>query len=268
MLIKFKNPIGNTCMVLLVVLFSMSCENNGSEEKGDAVTAVAKETNLAQEIIDKAIGFSGLAALDTSTVQFTFRDIVYRYQRDYGLFEYQRIQLDSSGVETKDVLNNDSMTRSIDQVQVSLTDEWKQKYSNSINSVMYFAFLPYKLNDDRVLKEYLNQIAIKGTDYHKIKVSFEPREGADHKDDVFIYYFDVKDYSMDYFAYEYFTDEGGFRFREAFNSRKNKGLTIQDYHNYKPIDTVGVHLERLDELFGSGELKLLSEILTEEVSVK
>ena len=144
---------------------------------------------------------------------------------------------------------------------------WSTLSSTSF-SVMYFAFLPYKLNDPGVIKEYVDTVTIKGKKYHKIKITFKPRENMDHPDDVYIYWFEVGTYSMDYFAYEFFTNDGGLRFREAFNQREIGGIRFQDYHNYKPNDGLHLKLDELDQAFEYDRLKLLSEIVLENIAIK
>lgn len=58
---------------------------------------------------------------------------------------------------------------------------------------------------------------------------------------------------MDYFAYNYQVNEGGVRFRAAFNTRVVAGVTFQDYINYEaPIKTP---LKDLPGLYEQGKLK-------------
>lgn len=73
---------------------------------------------------------------------------------------------------------------------------------------MYFAFLPLWLKDPAVIVEDQGRSVIKGKEYHKIRITFEQEGGGDDFEDVFLYWFDVKDYSMDYLAYKYFTGKG------------------------------------------------------------
>ncbi len=59
------------------------------------------------------------------------------------------------------------------------------------------------------------------------KLTFNEDSGGDDFEDVFIYWFNTETYRMDYLAYEYHTDEGGMRFREAFNPREINGVLMQ-----------------------------------------
>ena len=250
--------------IILMISAIIAC----NEDSDSANVSNSNKVDRAQSIIDSAILKAGLHHLDSAAVRFVFRDKTYHYKRNGGVFEYQRIQTDTSGREIKDVLNNDTLIRYIDGKATELTNEWQDKYASSITSVIYFAFLPYKLNDERAVKAYLDSVEIHGRSYHKIKVSFEEKAGQEKPDDVFIYWFDTEDYSMDYLAYEFFTEKGGFRFREAYNTRTVEGIIFQDYHNYKPRNKDSIDLHELDAAFLRGELELLSEIQTEKIEVK
>ena len=72
---------------------------------------------------------------------------------------------------------------------------------------------------------------------------------------------------MDYLAYNYLTDGGGARFREAYNVRQIKGVRFADYINYEPEPETR-EVERFDSLYNEGKLKELSRIDTEDVVVE
>ncbi|MEO0474056.1 MAG: DUF6503 family protein, partial [Bacteroidota bacterium] len=76
-----------------------------------------------------------------------------------------------------------------------------------------------------------------------------------------------KDHSLDFLAYSYETEGGGYRMREAINRRMINGVLVQDYINYKPVDEENVVLEELDQVYEKGGLEELSRIINEEVYV-
>ncbi len=82
----------------------------------------------------------------------------------------------------------------------------------------------------------------------------------------FLYWFDTDTYALDYFAYDYITDGGGVRFREAYNRRDEGGLVVQDYVNFKPASD-SVKLKDVLDAYVKEELKELSRIELEEVNV-
>ena len=235
---------------LIIGLLSMSCEPSGSNSsKPDA-----------QAIVDSALTKSNLHSLQDASATFDFRDRSYSYKMNGDLFEYTRLFIDSTGTHTYDVLTNKGLTRTINGVEQQLLEERSNAYSNSVNSVIYFAFLPYRLNDAAVIKTYLESVKILDKMYHKIMVTFSQEGGGEDYQDVFIYWFDSEDYSMDFLAYEYQTNGGGVRFREATNPRDINGIRIQDYINYKPVKGDNFKLIEIDQYFEQGKLEKLSTI--------
>lgn len=226
----------------------------------------------AQRIVDQAIAYHGGKAYDSFTVEFDFRNMHYLVQRNNGLFRYERIQSDSTGAEIRDILTNEEAYRTISGERQSLPDTTMNKYKSSVNSVAYFLLLPQPLQDPAVHKEYLGEVTIKGKVYEKIKVYFEENGGGKDHDDVFVYWFDKEDGSMDYLAYLYHVNESGMRFREAYNPQQIGGLRFQDYINYAPVDSslavTDENLISMDQLFQEGKLKELSRIENKNLTVK
>ena len=149
------------------------------------------------------------------------------------------------------------MRKSGDQA-IALDARQTQGASEAVNSVIYFAILPYFLNDAAVNKRYIGKKSIEGTTYHKIEITFDVEGGGRDHDDVYVYWIDAEDYSLDYLAYSYEVNGGGVRFRSAYNSRTVGGLVFQDYINYKHDKNTPV--TSLDDIFVAGGLKELSRI--------
>lgn len=220
----------------------------------------------ANKIIGESIQASGGHKIDTSVIEFNFRDINYKATRLGGKFKLERVFLDSIG-EIRDVLSNNGLDRYINESFVNLPDSMATKYSASVNSVHYFAVLPYGLDGKAVNKTYVNKVDIKGKSYHKIKVTFNEEGGGEDFEDVFMYWVNTVTSKVDYLAYSYNEDDGkGLRFREAYNERYVKGIRFVDYNNYKPKDNTS-KLEELDKQFIDNELELLSKIELKEVTV-
>lgn len=218
----------------------------------------------AQTIIDKSIAYHGGDAYNKVNLEFDFRDKHYIVQKNGGDFHYERIQKDSTGTEIRDILTNTSFYRTIDGKTLTLPDSTSEKYKNSLNSVVYFVLLPQPLSDPAVQKEYLGEVTIKGKIYDKIKITFAQEGGGKDHEDVYAYYFDKQDASMDYFAYLYYVNEKGMRFRESYNPQRVGGILVQDYVNLAPIDsTLAVTNETLlslDSLYQQGRMKEFSRI--------
>ena len=220
-----------------------------------------------QEIVAKAIEFSGTTKLKNAEASFTFRDHSYKYRRNKGRFEYTRIGNKIEGTEIRDVYTNEGLNRYVDDTMVTLNEKRKKAFTNSVNSVIYFAFLPLWLKDPAVILENKGKSKIKGKEYHKIRVTFQQEGGGDDFEDVFLYWFDVQDYSMDYLAYKYFTGKGGMRFREAYNQRTVNGVILQDYRNLQPKIKGSIDFEHIDKAFDEDKLEELSIIELKNVKI-
>lgn len=221
---------------------------------------------MAQQVVDRAIEAHGGKAYETAAFEFDFRGRHYSLRRFPDHYIYTRSFSDSTG-RVEDVLRNSSeLIRMINSDTVELTDEWRGKYANSVNSVLYFIQLPYGLNDEAVNKKYLGETSIRGAAYHKIQITFDQQGGGKDYEDVFVYWFNKETGMMDYLAYYYNTDETGIRFREAYNRRQVGGITFQDYINYEPIDSA-ITVFQTDSLFENGGLKELSRIENENLGV-
>jgi uncharacterized protein DUF6503 len=263
--------------LILVVTILQSC-NSKSDEKTEVQEPPKSEV---QRIVDASIDFHGFAPLDNAQLDLVFRNKFYTYKKNNGMYEYTRSQLvDSTKVTVYDIMNNDGLVRLINKdiheliTEVGplrgdtavITEERRAAFTRSVNSVVYFFLLPYGLNDPAVNKEFLGETSIKGKDYYEVKVTFGEEGGGEDFDDVFLYWFNKEDYSMDYFAYLYHTDGGGMRFREAINPRRISGMLIQDYINFKP-ENEDIDIMTIDELYGEGKLIVLSEIINENVRI-
>ncbi|MFY0593826.1 DUF6503 family protein [Roseivirga sp.] len=246
--------------LMLIILLAFSCTSK--QEK----TAATEVKSQAQSIIDQSIAFHRMGSLNDASFSLTFRDIDYTYKNSNGMYEYTRTQTDSTGAIIIDRMNNDTLRRTVDGVEPEIEDEKRAAYTRSVNSVIYFFRLPFGLNDPAVTKEYIGETSIKGRAYHEIKVTFAQDGGGEDFDDVFLYWFDKEDSSMDYLAYLYHTDEGGMRFREAINPRRVNGMLIQDYINFKP-ENEDIDIMTIDELFNENKLIELSKIINENVVI-
>ena len=154
----------------------------------------------AEKIIDSAIAAYGGDLYEKTAITFEFRGTSYSIFKSPTAFEYSREFTDSTG-QVVDILNNEGFTRKVNGMGIdTLTEERIGAFSRSVNSVAYFAFLPYGLNDEAAIKTYLGQTTIKGKDYHQVKVTFQAEGGGEHFEDEFLYWFGVEDFLMDYLA--------------------------------------------------------------------
>ena len=191
-----------------------------------------------------------------STLEFKFRTADFKVMQKDGNFKYERRFTDSTG-NVHDILDNTGFKRILNGTELKLEEKDYLKYSESLNAVIYFLQLPLKLNDPAVIKKYIGETSIKGKRYHKIEISFDQSKGGADHNDVYYYWFDTEDYSMDHFAYS----AGGNRFREVLRTQEAGGVIFQDYINYQmPPDDSVTTVFKYDSLFEAGKLKELSRI--------
>lgn len=237
--------------ILILSLLSLGCKEE-------------PKVFTAQEIVDAAIEEAGGEVYEQSHVSFNFRDTNFVLERRDGRRILKRVLVTDTAVVV-DRLSGDTLSREINEKPVLLPDSLRTAYRNSVNSVHYFAYLPQGLNDAAVNKELLGTASIGDQEYHKVKITFDQEGGGDDYQDIFVYWFNKETLTPDFIAYEYHTDGGGLRFREAFNERRVNGMRFVDYRNYKPKNKVPV--TSLDSLFVADELELLSVIELKDVDV-
>ncbi len=218
-----------------------------------------------QEIVDKAIENAGGSRYDHAVIHFTFRGKQYSSKRDGGTYQLERFVEGPEGV-IHDVVSNSGLERTIENCKVKVADSLITKISDGVNSVHYFAGLPFGLNADAVNKELVGESTVLGKRYYKIKVTFDQEGGGTDFEDEFLYWIHKDNFTVDYLAYKYAVNEGGIRFREAYNPRVVNGIRFVDYNNYK-TDNLKTPLSDLDQLFENKKLKLLSKIALEDIYV-
>ena len=225
---------------------------------------VAKEMSQADKILNKCIDAHGGKKYNTAHYSFVFRKKEYTFQNNGEQYEY-KVSSSKDGVRSENILNNLGLVRLVDNEKVSLDEKMISGYSGSLNSVIYFATLPYKLQDPAVNKKYIGETTIKNKSYHILEITFDQKGGGRDHDDEFYYWINKDNNQIDYLAYNYQVNNGGVRFRTAYNTRTVGGIIFQDYVNYKA--DVGTPLADLPKLFEAEKLKKLSLIETENVKL-
>jgi hypothetical protein len=239
-------------LVVLLCVFCISCTETKSP--------------TAQEIVDQAIITAGGSVIADASVHFKFRDYYYKATRSGGERRLERCT-DANCQVQQDVLESDGeFVRFRESAPVPLADSMKQRYGNSVNSVHYFSVLPYGLNDAAVSKSLIGETIVKGEPYYQIKVHFAEDGGGEDFEDEYLYWIHKDRYTVDYLAYNYRVNEGGTRFREAYNERFVNGIRFVDYNNYKANEKFPP-LATLDSLYENKKLELLSKIELEQVAV-
>lgn len=230
------------------------------------ILCLACTTNNPQKIIDRAIEAHGGQRYENFQASFDFRGRHYVINHHHGRFQYER-HFTSGDDQIKDILNNEGFKRYLNGQDITDTVKKVAAYARSVNSVAYFALLPYKLNDPAVNKSYLGTTDIKGEPYHKIYVTFDQTGGGEDHSDEFVFWIHRDHYTMDYFSYLYYTDGGGKRFRAPLRTQTAGGIRFADYENYRELDD-SVKIQNYDRQYSLGKLELLSTIELENLEVQ
>ena len=217
-------------------------------------------------IIEKSISVYGWDQ-NAYSIIFDFREYQYKLIRKPSFYSYQRSKV-KDGKSVFDIMTSKiQLQRYQDSIPIKLKDSIINLYSNSLNSVMYFFQLPGLLKDNAVVSELLGTTKILDKNYWTLRVGFKKFEGGKDFQDEYRYWIDQNNYQITFFAYNYLTDGGGVRFREAKNIRKINGFLFQDYDNYKPKNKA-TELDSLPKLFEKDSLLLISEIKNKNIKVE
>ncbi len=246
-------------LMVLSILFVAGCTSETSKDP--------------QAIVDAAITAHGGGVLEHAVYSFTFRGTPFSLMQNGGRFEYKRTKTDSLGQTIEDTVDNEGAHRLVDG-EASIMDQITPRRINTdLISMAYFARLPVPLNDEAVNKRYVGSQTIQGESYDVVEVTFDQAGGGRDYQDVFVYWFHADRHTMDYLAYSYIlgADETGpnatgIRFREAGNVREIGGYRVQDYRNFTA--DAGTDLAEMGLMFEAGELRVVSDILLEDVRVE
>lgn len=249
-----------TLLFCLSILFLFACNLQKSGTNDQQIPQ--KELTQADKILAKSIAAHGGKKYDQAHYEFVFRNNKYTFKNDGNQYRYTVVK-NKDGQKTMDVLDNNNLTRTINGNPTRLTEKQSKGYSGALNSVIYFATLPHKLQDPAVNLSYVGTTKIKGMAYDVLEVNFSEEGGGTDHDDEYYYWINKSTNLINYLAYNYQVNGGGVRFRSAYNVRKVDGIVFQDYINLKA--PVGTPLADLPELFETRKLEKLSVIETEKV---
>ena len=239
-------------LLIFTLVSLMSCKQESKVLNADAIIA-------------KAIEHTGGKVIDTSTISFRFRSKFYRASRNKGSYSLERCT-DAACKDTLDQLTNSDFRRFINSEEVDVADSLISGLASGVNSVHYFSVLPYGLDSKAVKAKKVGEATVKGKKYYEIEVSFSKNGGGEDFEDIYMYWIDTTNFNVDYLAYNYHVNEGGTRFREAYNIRNIKGVRFADYKNYKPSEQFPP-LQSLDSIFEAGKLELVSKIELQDLEV-
>jgi len=147
-----------------------------------------------------------------------------------GRYEY-RVRGPYRGGVREVLVSNDRVLHRQDEIEMPVSPEGQVALRDWAMARVYFGFLPYRLNDESVVKEDLGLEKWSGRELHKVKVSFVPGTSTDAEDE-FLYWFDPASGRLEQFAYSFVGSPGGLRFRRLYDFRRIGGLLFFDQENW------------------------------------
>jgi hypothetical protein len=254
---------------LSVLLVVAACKEDQKMPPSSATPEYGQDS--AAWVVAKTFETHASAALNNSITVFDFRNYHFKITRKDGSFSYERSHTDSAGNALHDVLTNAGFYRERSGQRMTISEKDSLSLGESVNSVVYFALLPYFLKDRAVKKTLLENCTLKGEAYYKLSVRFDQSGGGKDFQDEYVYWIHRERFTMDYLAYSYQDGEGpdamGVRFREAFNVRVINSVRFADYRNYKPKGNALPDVKTLDRVFETGGLEQLSLVELSNVEV-
>lgn len=221
------------------------------------------------EIVDRAIEFHGGPVYESSESSLTISSrsgsFGLRVRMDGGRYEYTVSGETRDGQARIVEVTNDSVAVTIDGEPQNVPAEDEQRWRDFASARVYFAFLPYRLNDDSVFKEDLGLERWDGRDLHKVKVTFAAGSSTD-ADDEYLYWFDPESGRVEQLAYSFAGNPGGLRFRRGLNYRRVGGILFFDQQNLG-VEGEGLRVDRIDPAFVADTMREVSIVRLSDLDV-
>ena len=234
----------------------------------------------ALALVDRLRDRHGVDALDRAEVAFSFRGTPFTARREGSQFRYARVLTDEDGQRVEEVVDNAGVHRFVDGAEVELAEDEAGRVHTAVNSVVYFALLPYALTDPAVRVRTLGPDSVGGAAYDRLEATFAQEGGGADWDDRYVYWIRQPDgtgagATLDFLAYSYATTPGdtsrnetGVRFREVLGTRDVGGVRFQNYRNLT-ADSLGPRdLERFGELYDAGRTRTVSDVVLDSIRVR
>jgi hypothetical protein len=253
-------------VLLLLILGLAACTPAPSGPQGDAE---------ALDLVERVRARHGVSALDRAEVTFSFRGTPFTVFRKGTTFRYARTLTDDSGRQIEEVVDNSGVHRFVDGVEVDLDEAEAGRVHTAVNSVAYFALLPYSLTDPAVRVRALGPDSVRGQAYDLLEATFAQEGGGTDWDDRYVYWLRQPDATMDYLAYSYAPTPGdtsrnetGTRFREVLGTVDVEGIRFQNYRNLT-ADSIGPRdLERYSDLYENARTWIVSNVVLDSIRVR
>ena len=162
--------------------------------------------------------------------------------------------------------DNDSVSASRDGEPLIVLDQARQALRDWATARIYFAFLPYRLDDPTVIQQDLGIDEWEGRRLHKVKITFEPGSSTDAEDE-YLYWFDPETARLEQFAYSFQGRPGGLRFRRLGNYRRVGGILFFDQENLG-VEGDELSVDQIDAAFVRERMREVSRVELSEITVR
>lgn len=221
------------------------------------------------QVLERAIEHHGGDVYEHSVSELNIcsRSGCYRVavRMDGGLYRY-RVSGPVSAGHREVEATNDAVAHWHDGVEQELAPGDASRLRDWVMERVYFAFLPYRLNDPSVLHQDLGRETWGGRELHKIKITFWAGSSTDAQDQ-YLYWFEPASGRLEQFAYSYQGEPGGIRFRRLFNHRRVGGILFFDQEN---LGLEGDHLsvDAITPEYVEITLRAISTVTLEDIRVE
>jgi hypothetical protein len=238
------------------------------------VTPVAAET--ARELVARSIAHHGGELYESSRITLDLCSksgcSALEVRQDGGVYEYCATAKVKAGLR-KVCIDNEAAREWLDGVGVTGASVPGSEAAIARDAALrdwvmqrvYFAFLPYRLEDPSVRLEDLGFEAWDGRELRKIKVSFEAGSSTD-ADDEFIHWFDPESARLELFVYSYEVNEGGLRFRRLKDHRRVGGILLFDQENFG-VEGRGLSVDLVSPAYVEASMRHVSIVELRDIVV-
>lgn len=172
---------------------------------------------------------------------------------------------DDEGRSRRVRVTNDTVEQWVDGQSVSVAPGETQRLRDWVMQRVYFAFLPFRLDDPSVRKQDLGFEIWGNRRLQKVKITFAAGSSTD-ADDEYLFWFEPESGRVAQFAYSFQGSPGGLRFRKAINSRRIGGILFFDQENYG-VEGEGLRVDQMTPAFVK-TLRRVSTVRLENIEVR
>jgi hypothetical protein len=235
-----------------------------------AAVAMPAAAQPGLEVVRRSIAHHGGELYDSSVVTMTMCSGTGCYDLSVesrgGVYRHRVAGPVSTGHRTVEA-TNDTVRHWRDGVEVEVADAAEaQRLRDWATARIYFAFLPYRLDDPSAMQRDLGLELWGERELRKVKVTFRPGTSTDAQDE-FLYWFDPETGRLEQFAYSYEGRPGGLRFRRLGNHRRVGGILFFDQENLG-VEGDGLSLDQIDPAFVANRMRPVSQIRLEQIIVR